>query len=77
MKDSKNMAVTHPHAAARVVVTAQRAAVAVDAELSMIKAEPGLNPYHPNQRTKVPRIWSATEWAGKLAGVSRGFPSSS
>jgi hypothetical protein len=56
MMVSVNMAVTHPQAAATVVVTAQRAAVAAEALLSMTKADPGLNPYHPNQSTKVPRI---------------------
>ena len=40
---SVNMAVTAPHAAATVVVTAQRAAVAAESELSMTKAEPLLN----------------------------------
>jgi hypothetical protein len=71
------MAVTHPHAAAMVVVTAQRAAVAAESELAITKADPGLNPYHPNHKMKVPRTWRAVEWAGKLTGVSRAFPSSS
>lgn len=56
MTESKNIAVTHPHAAARVVVTAQRAAVAAESGLAMAKADPGLNPYHPNHKMKVPRI---------------------
>ena len=74
---SVNMETTHPVAAAMVVVAAQRAAVLAESLLAMAKAEPGLNPYHPNQRTKVPRIWRATEWAANWVGVSRGFPSSS
>ena len=53
---SNAIAETQPHAAARVVVTAQRAAVAADSGLAMANAEPGLNPYHPNQRMNVPRI---------------------
>jgi len=56
MKLSKNIAVTHPDAAARVVVTAQIAAVWAEIALSIANADPGLNPYHPNHRMNVPRI---------------------
>jgi hypothetical protein len=71
------MAVTHPEAAAMVVVTAQRAETLAESELSMRRVEPGLKPYHPNQRRKVPRTCRETEWAGKTVGDSREFPSSS
>ena len=51
-----NMADTAAEQAARVVLTAAKADVApVSAELTT-KIEPGLKPYHPNQRQKVPSI---------------------
>jgi hypothetical protein len=56
MMVSVNMHVTHPAAAAIVVVTAQRAEVAAESLLAMMRALPGLKPYHPVQRIKVPRI---------------------
>jgi hypothetical protein len=44
-----------PAAAAMVVVTAARAHTAAEALLEMANVLPGLNPYHPTQRMKVPK----------------------
>jgi len=30
-----------------------------------MRVEPGLKPYQPNQRRKVPRTWRAAEWPVK------------
>jgi len=46
---------TAPAAAARVVVTAARAATSPYPGTEMTRVEPGLKPYHPNHRMKVPR----------------------
>jgi hypothetical protein len=55
----RNMSVkraeTDPAAAAMVVVTAARAQTAAEALLEMAKVEPGLNPYQPTHKMKVPK----------------------
>ena len=72
-----NMADTAPAQADRVVLTATRAATLPYSVELINKVEPGLNPYHPNHRQKVPRNWSATEWGGNSWGSSNKLPSSS
>ena len=51
-----------PAAAARVVVVAVLAAT--NSHPWMQRVEPGLKPYHPNQRRKVPNTTSAALWPG-------------
>jgi hypothetical protein len=50
-----NMADKAPAHAAKVVLTAAKAAVSPEAALLTTKAEPGLKPYHPNHKANVPR----------------------
>ncbi len=52
-----------PAPAARVVVTATRAATTASPPLSP-SVEPGLKPYQPIQRINAPSIPSAIEWPG-------------
>ena len=52
---SVKMAVTADVAAVIVVVTAHRAATLPEAAEAMARVLPGLKPYHPTQRTNVPR----------------------
>ena len=52
---SVKRAETDPAAAAMVVVTAARAQTAADALLEIAKVEPGLKPYHPTHKMKVPK----------------------
>jgi hypothetical protein len=50
-----NMADIAPAQAANVVLTAANAATSPRLALLILAAEPGLNPYHPNHKQKVPR----------------------
>jgi hypothetical protein len=50
-----NMAVRAPAHAERVVLTATRAATCPFSADEIPRTEPGLNPYHPNHKQKVPR----------------------
>ena len=50
-----NMADMAPAQAANVVLTAANAATSPLLALLTMDAEPGLNPYHPNHKQKVPR----------------------
>lgn len=50
-----NIAETAPAHAASVVFTAANAATSPRLALLINEAEPGLKPYHPNHKAKVPR----------------------
>jgi hypothetical protein len=50
-----NMADTAPAHAANVVLTAANAATSPRLLLLIKDAEPGLKPYHPNHKAKVPK----------------------
>jgi hypothetical protein len=54
-KLSMKTALTDPDAADKVVVTAHRAAICPYPSALIASMLPWLNPYHPNQRRKIPR----------------------
>ena len=56
-----------PEAAARVVVTATRA-TATALSPWILRTEPGLKPYQPTQRMKVPSTTRAALWPGMAMG---------
>merc|ERR1711967_168176 len=56
------MTMRPPAAAERVVFTAARAAGCAARSVEMSKVLPGLKPYQPTQRMKVPRTTSTEEW---------------
>jgi hypothetical protein len=77
MKVEVNIALRAPAQAANVVLTATKAATSPRFSDAMESVEPGLNPYQPNQRQKVPSICSDVEWAVNSAGSSSRSPFSS
>ncbi len=54
-----NMADMAPAHAANVVLTAANAATSPRLALLIFNAEPGLNPYQPNHKQKVPRNYAS------------------
>ena len=68
-----NMADKAPAQAESVVLAATKAALSLYTETS--NTLPGLKPYQPNQRQKVPRNISVTECGGISAGSSSRLPS--
>mmetsp|Transcript_4984 Transcript_4984/g.16412 ORF Transcript_4984/g.16412 Transcript_4984/m.16412 type:complete len:245 (+) Transcript_4984:656-1390(+) len=67
--------VVAPEAAASVVVTAARAASRAKPAGVIARVEPGLNPYQPNQRRKVPSTCSEDDWPAKSVSSPTKRPS--
>mmetsp|Transcript_24956 Transcript_24956/g.62250 ORF Transcript_24956/g.62250 Transcript_24956/m.62250 type:complete len:208 (-) Transcript_24956:375-998(-) len=63
-----NMAVRPPAAAAMVVHTAERPTTATESAPTMASIDPGLKPYHPTHRTKVPSTTREALWPGMAMG---------